>query len=147
MLKRILIALLLSLSISAYGQFVATDDFDVRGGHQAVENYTDHQHGEFINGPVTLNVKWEGSPTNLKVELTHEGDHFVVYPSDLGNSFTVGNITAFSGDKWSGNWQLKVDSDTCFTVTEWSVVPEPSSYALVAGLGLLGFAALRKKLA
>jgi hypothetical protein len=145
MLKRILIVLLISLS-TAYGQFVATDNFDVKGGKQTVENYTNHQHGEFIEGPVTLNVKWEGSPTNLKVELKHDGNTLVFYPSDLDNSFTVRNITAFSGDKWSGNWQLKIDSDTCFTVTEWAVVPEPTTTGIIVSLGLLGFVGLRKKL-
>lgn len=61
--------------------------------------------------------------------------------SFAGTNFTVGNLTAVLPAGYEGSFTLN-STDLSYTV---SAIPEPSTFAVFAGLGILGYAATRRR--
>ncbi len=61
--------------------------------------------------------------------------------SFTGTSFTLGNLTALLPAGYQGSFTLN-STDLSYTV---SSIPEPASFAALAGLGILGYAATRRR--
>lgn len=67
------------------------------------------------------------------------GDYKLI--SFAGTTFSVGNFTALLPVGYAGSFALN-SNDLTYSV---SAIPEPSSFAALAGLGILGFAAMRRR--
>lgn len=98
-------------------------------------NSVSHEDGT-VNSSLELWVSFTGQPSNLSGELTHKGVSYSLFnnynPTD--SPLFVGPIDAFLGEKVSGNWQVKILSDTVFELESWGVtttIPEPSTFSLL----------------
>ncbi len=77
----------------------------------------------------------------LNVTGTHSfnaGDSFNLFDGDLSGTFSSVSLPSLSGG-------LQWDTSSLYSTGVISVIPEPSAFAALAGLGAVGFAATRRR--
>jgi len=101
------------------------------------------------------NGTYSTAANNGAISGTFLADGRDINPASIGSAFpTAGRtstLSAFDGISMNGTWTLLVMDESNGAVeklSSWGLtftnVPEPYEYALIAGLGLLGFAAYRR---
>jgi hypothetical protein len=111
-------------------------------------NYVSHDSGN-VDSPLGLWFSFSGNPSNLSGELSHKSVSYSLFENYTPTTSPVfiAPIDAFFGEKVSGNWQLKIQSDTPFELNQWGVtttIPEPSTFSLLF-LGSLLYLTRTKK--
>lgn len=137
-----MLAVVLALSGPNFTETVnETDD-------KFILNYVSHESGN-VESPLGLWFSFSGTPSNLSGELTHKSVSYSLFDNYTPTTSPVfiAPIDMFFGEKVSGNWQLKINSDTVFELEQWGVttnIPEPSTFSLLF-LGSLLYLIRNKK--
>lgn len=97
-------------------------------------NYNVQEIGN-VQSPLALWFSFSDNPSNLSGELTHKSVSYSLFDSynPTASPVFVAPIDSFLGEKISGNWQLKLFSDSPFELNQWGVttIPEPSTFSLL----------------
>jgi len=100
-----------------------------------VLNYVSHDSGN-VDSPLELWFTFSGgTPSNLSGELSHRSVSYSLFDNynPTASPVFVKPIDAFFDEKINGNWQLKLSSDSSFTLDSWGInaIPEPSMMSLL----------------
>ena len=113
--------------------FTMPTAFSLWTGPSGVATITDFKKQEwlpFMNGPIVASVDGHASFALGNLEV-YAGQSLVL-PPDL---LSFRNFMLYVGDG---------DSSFTFKIVKFDVVPEPATYAFIAGIMLLGFAGIRR---
>jgi hypothetical protein len=89
----------------------------------------------------TLTGNWQPDARNTSPDSVTQGDLRSSFLSVFNNQSASGNWALFIGDASQGGGVAKVDSWSL----EFTGVPEPTEWAAISGIALLGFGIWRKK--
>lgn len=98
-------------------------------------NHVSHEPGN-VDFPLGVWFTFDGQPSNLSGELTHKSVSYSLFDNytPTASPVFISPIDDFLGERVSGNWQLKLFSDSPFKLKQWGIttcVPEPSVLSLL----------------
>jgi len=131
-------------NLSSAGDFALTGDLTFSGGPAI--NFTNIYFDHDNNGDdVGLSPAATTSVSASTLYTASGSATFTLAGGDNFSDFITGSYPATNFDSVTGGWLNFNLADIQVVVTEVAAVPEPSTFALFAGLAMVGILALRRR--